>query len=240
MTNKERIERFEQENEPFTLYENDNGSFTLGLRFSFFKGKYEDYCRNAFIQYAKIAGDPVKVNGLYTHGNGYEWESVFQKAFEQDERLQQIVFDSEAGSFFCNSDSLDILEDFGRRFRVMCEDEKSFADLVCQALSEAEQESAYHRENKTVKWHIEGASRWSMEIVTPEHHLCFDEGQGVDLCKGKAILVKDSISGEMVEVNSKELLRYQVTYFDEDGENRHVRMNAEPIQSEDLANAITM
>ena len=77
-----------------------NGSFSLGLPFTFLEGRYQNYGQDAFNRYAIERGDPVKNGGLYTHGSGYEWETVFQKAFEQDENLQRIDFDSEAGAFF--------------------------------------------------------------------------------------------------------------------------------------------
>ena len=152
----------------------------------------------------------------------------------------QIDMDSEAGSFFCVADDLSLLEEFGSRFRAMCEDKDGFAKLVCQALAEAEQEAAFHQDNKTVKWYIDGSSRWEMEIITSEHHLHLAEGQGVDLCRGRNITATDSISGEAVEVNAKELLRYRVTDFDEDYENHRFTLNAEPVQSEELTASMTM
>ena len=240
MTVKERIERFEKENAPFTLYEHDNGRYSLGLRFSFFEGKYENYGQEAFNDYAIQVGEPVKDGVFYTHGNGYEWDAVFKKAFESDERIVLIDMDSEAGSFFCVADDLSLLEEFGSRFRAMCEDKEGFSKLVCQALAEAEQESIFHQENKTVKWCIDGVSRFSMEIITPEHHLHLAEGQGVDLLKGRNITATDSISGETVTVNAKDLLRYRVTDFDEDYENSHFTITAEPVQSEDITATITM
>lgn len=240
MTVKERIKQFEEENAPFTLYEHDNGRYSLGLRFTFFEGKYENYGQEAFNDYALQVGDPVKDGRFYTHGNGYEWDTVFKKAFENDERIALIDMDSEAGSFFCKADDLSLLEEFGSRFRAMCEDKEGFSKLVCQALAEAEQESVFHQENRTVKWCIDGASRFSMEIITSEHHLHLTEGQGVDLLKGRNITATDSINGETVEVNAKELLRYRVTEFDEDSENRHFRITAEPVQSEDITASLTM
>lgn len=240
MTVKERIKQFEKENAPFTLYEHDNGRYSLGLRFSFFTGRYENYGQEAFNDYALQAGEPVKDGQFFTHGNGYEWEDVFCKAFEQDERLLQIDMDSEAGSFFCVADDLSLLEEFGSRFRAMCEDKEGFSRLVCQALAEAEQESIFHQENQTIKWHIDGASRWSMEIITPEYHLHLAEGQGVDLLKGRNITATDSISGEAVEVNAKDLLRYRVTESEYDRENDSLTLKAEPVQSEDLTASMTM
>ena len=80
MTVKERIKRFEKENAPFTLYEHDNGRYSLGLRFTFFEGKYENYGQEAFNDYALQAGDPVKDGRFYTHGNTADENKHLRKA----------------------------------------------------------------------------------------------------------------------------------------------------------------
>ena len=36
---------------------------------------------------------------MVDHGDGYEWEYVFAKAFEGEENLKKISFDCEAGGF---------------------------------------------------------------------------------------------------------------------------------------------
>ena len=76
---------------------------------------------------------------FYTHGDGYEWQSVFEKAFEGEENLKQITFDCETGGFFCYSCDFEILAEYGRRFREMCMKEQEFTELVCSALSEDRQ-----------------------------------------------------------------------------------------------------
>lgn len=240
MTNEERIKRFEEQNLPFMLYDHKDGGFSLGLPFTFLEGKYKNYGQEAFNRYAIERGDPVKNGGLYTHGSGYEWETVFQKAFEQDEKLQCIDFDSEAGAFYCYADDLSLLEDFGRRFRAICEDQENFASLVCEALAEAEQEKEYHSGNNTVKYNIECRTRWSMEIITPEQHLRIEKDQGEELWKGRNITAADDISGNTVKVNAKDLLRYHVTECQEDFENHHLILKAEPVQSESLTNTLSM
>lgn len=54
------------------------------------------------------------------NGDGYEWQSVFEKAFEGEENLKQIIFDCEAGWGFCYSRDFEILAEYGRLFREMC------------------------------------------------------------------------------------------------------------------------
>lgn len=240
MTVEERILQFGEKNPPFYLCDHDNGKYSLCLPLSFFSGPFENYGQEAFNRYALSVGDPVKSNGFYTHGSGYEWEAVFRKVFEQEPGLQEIDFDCEAGGFFCYCNDLKLLEDFGARFRAVCEDHTQFPDVVQEALSEAEQQAEYDQKHRTVKWCINGASRSSMEIVTPDQHLYIVAGQGRNLLKGKNITVFDSISGRPVEVNSRDLLKYHVTKIDDDFERGHIYMEAESPQSEDMAFSMTM
>lgn len=53
-------------------------------------------------------------------------------------------------------------------------------------------------------------------------------------------MAADSVSGNIVEVNAKELLRYHVTECQEDFENHHLILKAEPVQSESLTNTLSM
>lgn len=124
-------------NPPFYLVDHDDGTFSLCLAFSFLRGKYAGFGQDAFNQYARQIGEPAKEDGFYTHGNGYEWEIVFKKAFEEAPNINKIRFDCEAGGFFCYSRDLSVLEDLGGRFRKICLDKEEFPELVCTALEEA-------------------------------------------------------------------------------------------------------
>lgn len=79
---QERIQKFNQENAPFYLVDHDGKSFSLCLALSFLPDEYEDFGQVAFNRYAEEIGDPIMERGLYTYGNGYEWEEVFKKTFE--------------------------------------------------------------------------------------------------------------------------------------------------------------
>lgn len=74
--------------------------FTVYVFLSFLGAEYKDFGQEAFNQYAIRAGEPVMDGRFYTHGDGYEWQYVFEKAFEGEENLKQIIFDCEAGGFF--------------------------------------------------------------------------------------------------------------------------------------------
>ena len=133
----QRIHQFNRANEPIHIVDHENGEYSLCLPLDFLTEPYRDFGQEAFNQYAEQNGDPVKVNGLYTHGSGYEWETVFKKAFEKDDNLNKISFDCETGGFFCYSEDLSVLESLGSQFRNICLDKDGFAELVSTALKEA-------------------------------------------------------------------------------------------------------
>lgn len=131
---KERIKAFDKANSPLYIVDQDDGRFSLCLQL-------KEYGQEAFNAYAEEIGDPVTEDGqFYTHGNGYEWETVFRRAFADEPNLSKIYFDCEAGGFFCYADSLSLMEDLGSRFKAMVDDTEGFANLVSSALKEANQD----------------------------------------------------------------------------------------------------
>ena len=135
----QQIKKFDAENKPFYMVDHGDGEYSLCLPLSSLKGEYNDFGQEAFNQYAIRAGEPITDGRFYTHGDGYEWEYVFAKAFEGEENLKKISFDCEAGGFFCYSRDFDVLAEYGRRFREICMNEQEFTELVCSALSEDRQ-----------------------------------------------------------------------------------------------------
>lgn len=136
---RQQIEKFDTENKPFYMVDHKDGVYSLCLPLSSLKGEYSDFGQEAFNQYAIRAGEPITDGRFYTHGDGYEWKYVFEKAFEGEENLKKISFDCEAGGFFCYSNDFEILSEYGRRFRDVCMNEQEFSELVCRALSEDRQ-----------------------------------------------------------------------------------------------------
>lgn len=139
---KKAIKQFNADNVPFYIVEHDNGEYSLCLPFSFLNDKYRDFGQEAFNRYAeRIGEEPVTERGFYTHGSGYEWETVFRKTFEKDSHIGEINFDCELSGFFCYAKSLETIADFGHRFRELCMDEKAFSELVYEALIENENQT---------------------------------------------------------------------------------------------------
>ena len=138
----ERLEEVNQRLEPFELYQCDSGKYGLSLPFSFLQEPYENYGQAAFNRFAEENGEETKNSfGLYTHGNGYEWEKVFQTAFQGDAGLREIEFNSEAGGFYCYSPDTALLERMGLAFKAICDDPDQFQEMVNRALSDGPDET---------------------------------------------------------------------------------------------------
>ena len=135
----QRVEEFNAANAPFRLMDFEDGHYSLSLNISFLAPPYTNYGQKAFDVYAVQTGEPAKRDDLFTRGSGYDWESVFQKVFENDPLLQKVEFDSEAGGFYCYSRDLSALEKLGSRFKALCQEPQKFQDTVCIALKEADQ-----------------------------------------------------------------------------------------------------
>lgn len=137
MDQEQRIQAFDETNRPFYIVAHDSGRFSLCLSVTSFDGD-DGYGQEAFNLYAAEKGDPVREYGLYTHGSGYEWEAAFRQAFADDPNLGKILFDCEAGGFVCVCDDLTLLEDFGRRFKEICEDTERFLPMIAEGIKNAE------------------------------------------------------------------------------------------------------
>lgn len=143
MAKSKIIEEFNAANAPFYIVDHENTEYSLCLAFSFLRGELEDYGQEAFNAYAREIGESVQDSrGFYTHGNGYEWEAAFKKAFENDPNIGQIKYDCEAGGFFCYSKNLDVLSDFGKRFKAIVDDTEKFTKVVSEGIKLHEKQQA--------------------------------------------------------------------------------------------------
>jgi len=222
MSYQKKIARFNQENKPFAVLDIQTGRFSLELRFTFFFGKYRDFGREVFRQYALECEEAPE-----EYGSGYDWETIFKKMFEHDVRLQEIEFDSEAGGFYCYSSNLDLLIEFGSRFKRVCENKEQFAALVSTALAEEKQRKQYDYDNRTLRWHLQDCARCSLEIETPECHLFIERGHAKKLLKGIDIEVYDCRTEKYNRMPAKELLNLSIGEREDDWEHYHVRMKTD-------------
>jgi hypothetical protein len=139
----EKIKEINAKIEPFYISRYDNGDFWLILPFTFLEGEYKNYRQEAFNKYAEANGEPVEADGLFTHGNGYEWEYIFKKAFKGVDGIENIDFDCEAGGFYAYSSDLSLMQRLAVEFKELCDDEPRFNELVSRALAEKDKEEAW-------------------------------------------------------------------------------------------------
>jgi len=231
MTIKERIARFGKENYPFYLVEHDDGTYSLCLVRDFLSNEYTDYGQYAFDAYAIQNGEPtVTKSGLYTHGNGYEWGYVFTKAFHKEPEFGKISFDCESGGFFCYSTEIDLLENYGRRFKQLVEDKESFTSLVAEALKE---EKFLREEQEKLDSQVRGFlmrhRRSDIDMLTPYGRILLKAKVSQNLLSGR---LKEIRIGETV-LSAEEFLSMTVTAAREDLiEPGHFQMKAESKEQE--------
>ena len=218
MDNQRRISEFNQENRPFYIVDHDDGTFALCLPFTFLTGQYADYCQEAFDNYAKSIGEPVYNDiGLRTHGNGYEWEAAFRQIFRNDPNIGRVLFDCEAGGFFCSCDDLDIIEDFGIRFKDLCEDTAHFTEVIAEGIQYQE---AWEKEQeqlmKTVRGQLMKYPSAVFEIKTPDGDVRISPNDIKLLLSGEMnTVIIDDCHYAAFELLDQEVLAMQTDIFDD-------------------------
>lgn len=206
---KQRIKAFNEENAPFYIVDLGDGRFSLCLPLDMLGDEYYPYCQDAFDAYAAEIGEPDRSkSGLRTHGNGYEWESAFREAFKDDPNIEKILFDCEMGGFFCDADDLSLIEDFGRRFKNICEDTKRFTPIVSEGIKNAEAWAAeQERLMKTVRGQLMSHPSATFEIMTPDGNIRITPKDSKALLDGG----RQSVTIDGVIYASYELLDQEVT-----------------------------
>lgn len=170
MNTEKQMEQFNNSNAPFYVVSHDDGRFSLCLPLDLLSNEYYPYCQTAFDNYAKEIGDEVRdERGFKTHGSGYEWEAAFREAFADEPNIERIIFDSEAGGFFCTCDDLQILTDFGSRFKSICENTEVFTKTISEGIKNAdEREAEQARIAKTVRGQLMRHPECSFDIMTAD------------------------------------------------------------------------
>lgn len=216
VNDEQRINDFNDANKPFYIVAHDDGIFSLCLTFTFLDGEYADYGQEAFNRYAQAIGDPVMEGRLYTHGSGYEWEAAFRQAFADDPNIGRILFDCEAGGFFCSCDNLSILEDLGRRFKDICEDTERFVPVIAEGIKNAEAGQAeQERLLRTVRGRLMEQPRTTYEIQTPDGSIRLTPDDNQRLLNGEMRYVKiGGIIYAAYELLDQEIVADQIDLFD--------------------------
>ena len=218
MENVRRIKEFNRENRPFYIVDHDDGTFSLCLPFDLLSGEYADYCQAAFDKYAESIGEqPYNSIGLKTHGNGYEWEAAFRQIFRNDPNIGRILFDCEAGGFFCSCDDLDIIEDFGIRFKDVCEDTDRFSKFIAQGIIKQEKwEREQEQLMKTVRGQLMKHPSAVFEIKTPDGDIRLSPNDIKMLLSGEmnTVVIEDCHDAAF-ELLDQEVLEMQVDIFDD-------------------------
>ncbi len=217
MNTEARIQAFNDANRPFYIVAHDDGKFSLCLPLDFLGEDYDLYCQSAFDAYAAEIGDPpLTEHGRRTHGNGYEWEAAFRQAFEKDPNLEKIFFDCEAGGFFCTAGNLELLEDYGSRFKEICEDAEKFTSIVSQGIRNME---AWEKEQeqlmRTVRGRLMCRPGTTYEIRTPDGNIRRTPEDTQKLIDGEMPLIKigDTIFASQ-DLLEQEVTGVQIDLFD--------------------------
>lgn len=215
---KQRIDVFNKENAPFYIVDLNDGKFSLCLPLDLLGDEYYPYCQDAFDAYAKEIGEPAySKNGLKTHGNGYEWEAAFRQAFADDPNISRILFDCEMGGFFCDASDLSLIEDFGRRFKEICEDTERFTSIVSEGIKNAEARAAEQEQLvRTVRGQLMQHPSAVFEIMTPDGNIRITpEDSKALLDGGKQSVTIDGTIFASYELLDQEVTDMQTDLFDQ-------------------------
>lgn len=215
---KQRIDKFNQENPPFYIIDHNDGEFSLCLPLDFLDGEYYPYCQDAFDAYAEEIGEPpTGRNGMKTHGSGYEWAAAFKEAFKDDPNISKILFNCEAGGFFCYAYDLPLMEDFGVRFKKICEDIEGFIPIVSAGIKNAAAwEAQQERLMKTVRGQLMKNPSSSFEIMTPDGNISITPENGKALIDESLQFIKiDGVNFSANELLDQEITDMQRDLFDQ-------------------------
>lgn len=219
MNNEERIEKFNEENVPFYLVDLGD-EYSLCFLLGGTPTATVEYGQDAFDHYAESVGKPAQESGWITYGDGYDWECVFKKVFENDPSLSKVNFDCEASGFFCNSEDLSVLESFGSRFKALCENKPAFEKVVAEAMTEADQmRQESEKECQTIKEFIEQHLNCSFDMITPMGYVHLTPEDSANLLQGGSILGHLGFGDPSHTIQAEDLLPLPVEYWRQDNGN---------------------
>lgn len=230
---EERIKALNRELDPFYLMEGSDGRFSLCARMNYMD---EEFGQAAFDAYAESIGeDPRDEQGYITYGSGYDWAAAFKEAFKDDPNLKRIHFDCEGSGFFCDGDDLEMMADFGKRFRELSLDTERFTPIVSAGIkNEAIQMAEEERLSHTVRGYVMKHQMAEFHVLTAQGYFKLGAGEGRKLLSGVKRIVP-SFSNN-VELTAEEFLDLKVTDAQQDLFDKNLfKLMAEQDQEELLA-----
>ncbi len=215
---RQSIDKFNHENPPFYIVDHEDGEYSLCLPLDLLSDEYYPYCQDAFDAYAAEIGEPAySKNGLKTHGSGYEWEAAFREAFKDDPNIGRILFDCEMGGFFCYANDLTLLEDFGSRFRDICEDTEGFTPIVSAGIKNAEAwEAEQEALMRTVKGQLMQKPAATFDIMTPDGNVRLTPEDSKELLDGsRQFITINGVIHASYELLNQKITDMQTDLFDQ-------------------------
>ncbi len=205
------IEELNRELNPFYLVNLYNGRFSLCV---IINEMNEEYGQAAFDAYAVEKGEkPRDEQGFITYGSGYDWKAAFMEAFKADPNIGKVCFDCEYTGFFCDSDNLDILADFGKRFRALCLDTEKFLLIVSAGMKNADKQKQLM---STVRGQLMEHPKVTFEIISPLGETRITPDMTEKLLTGKMSTVQISgVNYADFELLDQHITSQQTDLFDE-------------------------
>ena len=209
-----RIEAFNEANAPFYIVDHEDGKYSLCLPLGMLSSEYFPYCQEAFDAYAREMGkSPVDARGFFTYGNGYEWQAAFCHAFRDDPNLQKFYFDCEASGFFMDCTSLALLEEYGARFKRICEDTETFTPIVSAGIKEMDLwEAEQMRKSETLWGQLMTRPDCTFVVHTPYGNFHITPKMAQEMLSGE----KQTVAIGDEEYSCQELLDQEIVGTQED------------------------
>ena len=95
------------------------------------------------------------------------------------------------GGFFCDANNLSLIEDFGKRFKAICEDTERFTPIVSQGIKKAEaQQAEQERLMRTVRGQLMQNPSAHFDMMTPDCNIRLMPEKDKALLDGKTQFIK--------------------------------------------------
>lgn len=215
MQTKERIQAFNETHTPLYLIDMDGESFHLCMQRDGLSD--DDYFRvqDIFDDYAKANGETAKEGNRHRYGGGNDWEAVFREAFKNDPNLPQIEFDCEYSGFYCECSNYDIIENFGKRFKEIFDNNDMLRKCITDGIpAEKARLAEEERLANTLEGYLRKYPHTDFCVRTPDADYMLDAETVQGLLDGTITSVKEDVGDSFID--AEELLGLKVTAAQKD------------------------